>query len=824
MRNLLAFVFTLSLFTLQAQFELTGTVRSDDGDVLPGAIVSIEGTLMARSTDSQGFFAFYNLKAGEYILLAQSLGHLKATLPLQLDQSSRVDIQLTSVAVLMDEFTVIGQKANELVPMAQSTLKKEDLKKRNLGVDIPALLDVTPSLYFTSDAGTGIGYTYLRLRGSDQSSVNVTINGVPLNDPESHGVFWVNMPDLTSSTEEIQIQRGVGTSVNGAGAFGGSINMKTSNFTQEAYGNVGLSGGSFGSRRLSVKAGTGLIDERWSVDTRLSSIASDGFIDRSSADLRSYFLSAGMASKKSTLKLITFGGNEVTQQAWFGVPRARVEIDVQGMLAFAADNGFSEANTQFLLDGNRTYNYYRYDNEVDDYSQTHYQAHYTRELRKDMHGSLSLHYTRGLGYFEQFQDSENVYDDTEYGYYGLQNPVFGGDTLISTDFIRRRWLDNHFYGFTSSLNQTRGRWEHSLGLAANVYQGGHYGEVIWAAVLGDADIRQRYYENDALKKEVNAYLRSTYQIRNDLSGFIDVQQRVIDYGFVGLNSDAVPTDREVAYSFFNPKVGLTYLDQDGHKAFISYARAHKEPNRDDHIASTSLSGPQAQRLDDIELGYSMRRRQFAFEVVGYLMEYDNQLINTGQVNDVGEGIRTNVKDSYRRGVELIFNVLTHKNLSWNGNLTWSTNKIMDHEEQVVSFDAEFNAERITEQFGTVDIAFSPSWMGHSEWMYTFFRKADRRMDLSWATKYVGEQHLDNTGNGRRVLDAFLVNDLRVDIHLIPAWTKGLSMNLQVRNILDEVYESNGWTYRYLYEGEEVSFDALFPQAGRNFMLGLNVDL
>ena len=439
-------------------------------------------------------------------------------------------------------------------------------------------------------------------------------------------------------------------------------------------------------------------------------------------------------------------------------------------------------------------------------------------------GLCLLHYTRGLGYFEQFQDSDNAYDDTEYEYYGLQNPVIGGDTLTSTDFIRRRWLDNHFYGFTSSLNQTRGRWEHSLGLAANVYEGGHYGEVIWARVLGDADIRKRYYENDALKKEMNAYLRSTYQFEKNLTGFMDVQQRFIDYGFAGLNTDAIITDREVTYSFFNPKIGLTYLDQAGHKAFISYARAHKEPNRDDHIASTSLAGPQAQRLDDIEMGYSLRRRNFALELVGYLMEYDNQLINTGQVNDVGEAIRTNVKDSYRRGVELIFKVLPHKNLTWNANLTWSTNRILDHEEQVLSFDADFNAERVIEELGTVDIAFSPSWIGHSEWIYTFLKKDDKRMDLSWSTKYVGEQQLDNTGNVDRILDAFLVNDLRMDIHFRPTNTKGISLNFQVRNILDEVYESNGWTYRYLYEGEEVSFDALFPQAGRNFLLGITVDL
>jgi len=779
---------------------------------------------MARSTDAEGRFFFKSLSAGSYTLKAEYLGYADQSMEITQPIESELLFILQVEPIQAETFTVSAYRAAEDTPMAFQNIDAEELQKRNLGVDVPALLDISPSLFFTSDAGTGIGYTYLRIRGSDQSNVNVMINGVPLNDAESQGVFWVDLPDLASSTENIQIQRGVGTSVNGAGGFGGSINLQTKSLDADAYGRVALSGGSFNTQRISVQAGTGLLNEHWSLDARISEISSDGYIDRSGASLTSYYLSTGYVDAKNTIKVIGFGGHEVTHQAWFGVPRARLENDVEGMLGFAADNGFSDENTQLLLNADRKYNYYSYDDEVDDYQQQHYQLHYGRQWNKEVRSSVALHYTRGLGFFEQFQDASNNFDDTSYSFYGLQDPEIGNDTLSSSDFIRRRWLDNHFYGMTANLSWVKGKWNSVLGMAANRYEGGHYGEVISVDFMPDLKVDPRYYDNDALKSEFSTYLRSSYELSQGLTAYLDLQQRLIDYSFLGLLNDGSPANQQVNFSFFNPKAGISYADPKGHRAFISFARAHKEPNRDDMVISTLASRPRAQRLDDLEMGYSYHAKKFALDLVLYAMEYKDQLINTGEINDVGEAIRSNVQSSYRRGLEIVFNYRPMDRLCWKANMTLSQNIIKDHMELVRSFDAEYNSSMELETFGDSPISYSPDILAFSEWTYTIVRNKNKSLDLSLATKYVGEQQLDNTGNNNKVIDAFLVNDLSVFWTLNPGRLKALKITLQVRNMFNEQYASNGWTYRYNYAGSEVSYDALFPQAGRNFLAGISIDL
>jgi iron complex outermembrane recepter protein len=824
MRVLILLIFFFSSLVIQAQFNLLGSVHDEMGQALPGSIVQIEGTFLGRSCDAKGNFLFPDMKAGSFVLKVTHLGFKDVVQEIDLNSNLNLEFQLSSIAIQAEAFTVIGFRANTEVPMAYLDISKEELQKRNLGVDVPALLDMSPSLYFTSDAGTGIGYTYMRLRGSDQSNINVMINGVPLNDSESQGVYWVDLPDLASSAENIQIQRGVGTSVNGAGGFGGSVNVQTQALAAESYGKISLSGGSFNTRRISVQAGSGLLNDHWSLDTRISRISSDGYIDRSAASLESYYLAAGYVNGKNTLRLIGFGGHEVTQQAWYGVPRARLENDTEGMLGFALDNGFSEANTELLLNSGRTYNYYTYDQEVDDYQQQHYQLHFSRKINRQFQASASLHYTRGLGFFEQFQDADNYYDDTSYSDYGLQDPFVGTDTLTTSDFVRRRWLDNHFYGFTSNLTWRKGKWNAVLGIAANQYEGGHYGEVIKANFLDQLETNPRYYDNDALKKELSAYLRSTYALSKEFSAYIDLQQRVISYDFLGVLNDGNLSDQQVEYSFFNPKFGLTYANDKGHRAFVSFARAHKEPNRDDLVISTVNSRPEAQRLDDVELGYSYRSTSLALEAVIYNMSYKDQLINTGEINDVGESIRTNVADSYRRGLELTANVKLCDRWSWKANATLSKNIIRNHQETVLAYDEFYNSSLELEEYGDAPISFSPSYMSYSEWTYSLVKKNGNQLDLSLCSKYVGEQHLDNTGNKNKVIDAFLVNDFRIDWNVSTENLKGLNLTFQIRNLMNEVYESNGWTYRYKYEGQEVSYDALFPQAGRNFLAGISLYL
>ncbi len=818
--------FLIGVLTLSSQYTISGTISTQESEPLEGAIVRLDGGYLHAVSNSQGYFELLDLTATSHQIQVSYVGYKDYTSDVQItSESKNLDVLMESAVLSSPEIMVSAYRATQRDPMAYAELDKVELIKRNLGMDVPELLNTLPSVFFSSDAGNGIGYTYLRLRGNDQTNINVTINGVPLNDAESQGVFWVNLPDLTASTENIQVQRGVGTSTNGAGAFGGSINFLTQGVNKESFAKLDMGVGSFNTLRSSIGFGTGLLDEQWSLEGRLSQISSDGYIDRSQAKLQSYFLSGGLVRNKTSFNVLVFGGREETQQAWWGVPRARLENDEAGMIAFAADNGWSAANTQNLLDSDRRFNYYTYDQEVDDYGQDHVQLHVSHKLNSDWRLNASAHYTKGKGFFEQFQDTENAFDDTDFAYYGINDPIIGTDTLSSADFVRRRWLDNDFYGAIASAQYEQGKWKTIIGTGWNRYEGNHFGEVIWASVAGDSNIRDRYYENAATKEDRHVYVKTNYRFMKDWDAYVDLQSRAIDYRFTGPTTDGDLTDQTAEYQFFNPKAGLSYSPNEKHRVFTSYAIARKEPNRDDHVGSTVNSRPKAQRLADLEIGYSYRAQRWAVELVGYDMQYNDQLINTGQINDVGENIRTNVAKSYRRGGELILNVKLLSALSWSFNANYSKNIIKDHVEYVTDF-IDFGI--VEQQLGDVRIAYSPEFISSSSFTVALFsdksRSSKPQLDLSLITKYVGEQFLDNTETAGRTIDAFMTNDIRLDLSLQPKRTKALRFTFLLRNVLDSEYASNGWTYRYLYDGAETSFDALFPQAGINFLTGFSLEL
>lgn len=826
MTRLLILSFALiTFFPLASQFAITGQVLDEKSDALPGAIVRILEGYQHTISDSDGRYSIGDIPPGSYEIAISFLGYAESIRKVTIvAEDLNIDTQLELKPIQGPEVIVRASRATHRDPMAYAELDKVELQKRNLGMDMPELLSTMPSVHFTSDAGNGIGYTYMRLRGSDQTSINVTINGVPVNDAESQGVFWVNLPDLTASTDNVQVQRGVGTSTNGVGAFGGSVNVLTQRVANAAYAKVNIGAGSFNTQKYSLGFGTGLLDQHWIVEGRLSRISSDGYIDRSSAELRSYFLSGAYQAKKTSVSLLLFGGDELTQQAWWGVPRARLENDSEGMLAFAADNGWSTANTQNLLNSDRGFNYYTYDNEVDDYGQDHAQLHVSHALDRNWRINASVHYTKGKGFFEQFQDTENAYDDTDLSYYGVEAPVIGQDTISTADIVRRRWLDNDFYGAIVSAQYTKGKWQTVLGAGWNRYKGQHFGEVIWASIAGASNIRDRYYDNSAIKEDMNAYVKTNWRFLPKCDAYLDLQSRIIDYRFEGPSSDGLVTNQSVDYQFFNPKVGLSYSPIERHRAFVSYAVANKEPNRDDHIISTLESRPEAQRLSDLELGYSYRSQKLAVEVVVYNMQYNDQLINTGEINDVGENERTNVPSSYRRGVEFMLNARPLPLLAWSLNTTYSQNVIEDHVEFVTDY---LDYGLVEQRLGDVSIAYSPQIIGSSQFTYTLIRQKTKgkgaKLDLSLISKYVSEQYLDNTETKGRTIDAYLTHDLRLDLLLHPKSLQSLRLNLLVRNLLDLEYVSNGWTYRYLYDGVESSFDALFPQAGINIMTGLSLE-
>ena len=602
-----------------AQFSISGTVSDADGGTLPGAAIVIENTYKGTFTDASGMFQLANLKPGTLSLRVSLLGYEPQLKTVDLTQNVTLSVNLTKTAVAVDEVVVSATRANQKSAIAYTDVTRQELNKLNLGQDIPQLLNFTPSVVTTSDAGAGVGYTGIRIRGSDATRVNVTLNGIPYNDAESQGTYFVDMPDFASSVSSIQIQRGVGTSTNGAGAFGASINIQTNKLEEKPYAEVNLSGGSFGTRKVNILAGTGLLNNHFVLDARLSKIHSDGFIDRAFSDLKSFYLSGGYYAKNSFIRLNVFSGQEQTYQAWNGVPEA-------------------------ILPTNRTYNSFTYDNQTDNYQQDNYQLISSFGLSKNWRLNASLFYTKGKGYYEEFKPND------AFSKYNLPPVVIGDSTISKTDIVRRKWLNNDFYGTVFSLDYNSfGKLTANIGGGWNQYQGGHYGEIIWTRIAGNTNIRNRYYNDDANKTDVNLYAKAFYQFSNQFNGFLDLQVRTVGYSFLGFNSQLQNVQQNANLTFFNPKAGLTYTINDHSTAYASVGVGHREPNRDDYTQSTPESRPKAEQLIDYEAGYKIQGQKFTVSVNGYYMAYQNQLVLSGQINDVGAYNRVNIPKSYRAG-------------------------------------------------------------------------------------------------------------------------------------------------------------------------------
>ena len=718
--------------------------------------------------------------------------------------------------VILDDVTVYATRANEKTPMTYSSVAKEELNERNLGQDLPILLNFTPSIVTTSDAGAGIGYTGMRIRGSDATRINVTINGIPVNDSESHGVFWVNMPDFASSLSSVQIQRGVGTSSNGAAAFGATVNLQTNNVSPSPFFQTDNTVGSFNTFKSNVTYNTGLINEVFNFEARLSRINSDGYIDRSEADLRSYYLSGGRFGKKTMIKAVLFGGQEITQQAWFGTPQARLTGDpdaIQAVIDFGGEYTTQE-QVDNLRNSDRRFNYYLYDNEVDDYRQDHYQLHIGHTFSDLFNFSGALHYTRGRGFFEQFRNDDDLVDD-----YGLSDIIIGGETITTSDIVRRRWLDNHFYGFTYAFNYAKDKIDATIGGAYNEYDGDHFGEIIWAQFAGNVDIRDRYYEGNGLKKDFNSYVKVNYSANDALNLFGDVQIRKINYVTNGLDNDLEVYDVDTDFTFFNPKIGLTYTLNENTSLYASYAIGNREPVRSDFIDADTGEVPEHETLKNLEMGIRSFSEDFSYEINLFSMNYENQLVLTGEVNDVGAPVRTNVPKSSRMGVELSGAYKLTNNVTWTANLTLSQNRIDNFTQTVFDYGETFEEFNIIEtNFSDSDISFSPNVIAASDFTYS----PTTGLSLQLLTKYVGKQYLDNTSNENRIIDVFLTNDVRVAYDFQPNGLKNVGLSLLVNNVFNEEYSSNGYTWGYNYGPNLYQQNNYFPQAGTNFLLGLSL--
>lgn len=793
-----------------AQLSVSGKIiDAEDGKPLPGATIRA-GSFRGTTTNDKGEFLLKNLPKDTDLLEFSFVGYETSFIKAQ-DFDKIVKLQRTSFNA--DEVVISATRATQKSAVAFTNVGKLELNKQNLGQDLPILLNFTPSLVTTSDAGAGVGYTGLRIRGTDATRINVTINGIPYNDAESQGTFWVNMPDFSSSVSSVQIQRGVGTSTNGAAAFGATVNINTNEFRKEAYAEINNSIGSFKTRKHTVLAGTGLINNKFTLDARLSKITSDGFIDRAKSDLGSFYLSGAYFGKASSVRLNVFSGKEITYQAWEGTPEARLKGDKEGMLAYIDRNGLNDRDAQNLLNSSsRTYNLYLYDNQVDNYQQDHYQLISSHVLSKNWTFNLNGFLVKGRGFYEQYRDNDRLSN------YKLPNVVTGNQTISRSDLIRRRWLDNAFYGTTFSLDYNGfKKLTANIGGGWNQYDGNHFGEVIWARFASNSNIRQRYYENVGLKTDANLYGKLYYQITEKLNVFADAQIRKIGYFVKGDDNQRRQQNHDVNFSFFNPKAGLTYQISENSTAFASFSLAHREPNRDDFTESTRQIQPQPEILRDLEVGYRLQKGRVATSIGGYYMNYKNQLVVSGQLNDVGNPIKINVPESYRAGIELEIGAQLSKQWKWNANATFSQNKIKNFTEYIINYDDE-NGGYQTINHGKSNIALSPNVIVGSQLSYT----PTKHLELALLTKYVGKQYLDNTSNEGRKLDAYFTNDLRLIYHITPKWMNEITVSALVNNVFSELYESNGYTYSYIYGGKTTTENFYYPQAGRSFLVSVGL--
>ena len=708
--------------------------------------------------------------------------------------------------IKLDEVFVSAVRVSREAPVTFSNLEKKRIARRNLGQDIPVLMNYLPSVVTTSDAGAGIGYTGIRVRGSDATRVNVTINGIPYNDSESQGTFWVNMPDFASSTESLQLQRGVGTSTNGAGAFGASLNILTDAVSREAFADLSASAGSFNTHKATAKFSTGLLGDHFELSGRLSRIASDGYIDRASSDLDSYFLQGAYLGENTLIKALLFGGHEVTYQSWYG-------FDPDVLAAIGVDNSL-ETNRRFNIAGiqfDREGNFEGfYENQVDDYKQDHFQLHWNQQWEGKFQTNLALHYTHGRGFFEEYVDEwyySNILfaPDAQLSFLGLENPLINGEEISAMDYVRRRWLDNDFYGTVFSGEYRDGPLQLILGGGWNTYRGDHFGEVIWARYSGDLEKGDRYYEDDSQKDDFNLFAKGKYLVGDQWRFFLDLQYRGVRYQANGVETGLVD-DR---FRFFNPKLGLTYELKPTQDLYFSYAVANREPNRNDY----ENGNPRPERLHDFELGWRMRQERTLLNANLYYMRYRDQLVLTGELNDVGAPIRANVGDSYRFGLEVDADFALLEKLRWQPNVALSTNRNIDF---VFRRDGELT------DLGNTRIAYSPEIVAGSRLIYSPLGN----MDVILLTKFVGEQYMSNIEAEKSRLDAYSQTDINLQYRIQPSrWLKDVTLTLLVNNVFDAAFSSNGYFYTFdddfsnpgtITTVEGVGY---YPQAGIHFLAG-----
>ena len=715
-------------------------------------------------------------------------------------------------AVHLQDIEVLSIRATETTPIAFTNIGKEEIKKQNTGVDFPYLLNSTPGALTTSDAGAGIGYTSLRVRGTDGTRINVTANGIPLNDAESHTVFWVNLPDLASSVKDVQIQRGAGTSTNGAGAFGASINMQVSEFSSKPYAEFSGSGGSFGTHKATIKVGSGLIADHWAIDARLSSIGSDGYIDRGETNLKSHYLQGSYFGKNTTVKLITFTGQEETYHAWNYA--SKEEMKEYGRRYNSCGYMFTDEN------GKAHY----YDDQTDNYKQENYQLLVDHSFSPAWNLNVGLHYTKGDGYYQEYKTNRKLQE------YALQPYELDGQTVKRSDLVRKKAMSNHFGGGIFSLNYHSDRVSASLGGALNRYVGDHYGQVLWAKnYIGTLTPNHEYYRNQGRKTDGNIYLKGDIKLTKSLNAYADVQYRHISYTIDGCNdkwNDATNALQQLAineiFNFLNPKAGLSWQINRNSRLFGSVSVAHKEPTRNNYTDGKLHEHPKAERLLDYEVGYTYSNESFHIGANIYFMDYKNQLLLTGELNEIGEMLAANTPQSYRTGIEIMAGAKLPLGFQWEANATFSRNRVKNFTETLYE-DEWVGGERWTINHGDTPIAFSPDIVANNILKYSH-----KGFEASLHSQYVSKQYMSNSKQSDHILDAYFVSNLHLAYSFDAPHTKGITVGVTIYNLFDHEYENNGYAGSgFSKEGEKkerYNYAGYAAQAGINALGHITIAL
>jgi|TARA_B110000908_G_scaffold105455_1_gene124180 iron complex outermembrane receptor protein len=780
MKKITIFLFLFTSLLVNAQYiTLSGKVLDKNQEPLSGATIQISPLNQGTATDVEGKFSL-NIPKGTYKVAISYLGFKTHYFDQKINQNENIIVELFLEENILEEVLVSAVRVNADVPVTFSNLSKKEIAKRNLGQDIPILLNYMPSVVSSSDAGAGVGYTYMSVRGSNGERINVTVNGIPYNDAESHGTFWVNLGDFASSTQNLQLQRGVGTSTNGSGAFGASLNILTDAISEEAYGEISNSFGSFNTRKNTLKFSTGKLNNHIEIAGRLSTISSDGYVDRASADLKSYYIQASYTDKNTLIKAVSFGGKEKTYQAWYGL------------------------SVEQLIEDRRQ-NPYTYDNEVDDYNQNHYQLHWNEKLNEQWSTNLGLNYTKGSGFFEQYKAEENAAN-------------FNDLIVDGSDVIVRRWLENDFYVFNFNTNYKTDKMNFIAGVSYSNYSGDHFGEVIWGENLApNTNIRDRYYFSDATKTDFSVFAKATFRVSDKFSGYLDLQERIVKYQTQGITSDNLSIDVDASFQFFNPKFGFTYKINEQNSLYTSFAVANREPNRNDF--ESGIDTPET--LHDFELGWRSKSKNIKLNTNIYYMDYKNQLVLTGAIDDVGAAIRTTSGSSYRLGFEVDADIRLSNAFSIRPNAAFSTNK---NREFFLTRDGNSTPVAL----GDTNLSFSPDVVLGNIFTYA----PEENLQISLLSKYVGKQFISNYSSAistNDVLESFFTSDINVVYALQPKTIfKSIVFSALVNNIFNKEYVDRGYYYTYndTWSSSEATTTldgaGYYPQATRNFLVGVTL--